>query len=64
MGYADQDWLRELAELISDRQRPAAGEEISILALLAKDPRSGLIELAPGVYTVNRSDGGDWGATR
>jgi hypothetical protein len=59
----DREWLRELAALISERERPReqADGELNILALLAEDPRNGLIELAPGVYTVDR---GPWGATR
>jgi hypothetical protein len=58
----DREWLRELAELISAREgvtEPTG--EINLLALLAQDPRNGLVELAPGVWTVDR---GQWGVTR
>jgi hypothetical protein len=57
---AVDQWLTEYAELIACKPTPAEGEELDILALLARDPESGLVEIAPGVWAVERTGG--WSA--
>ncbi len=65
----DREFLRAICERESERLRERASgqdsgrdpDEIDLLAALAADPGNGLVELAPGVFIVDR-DG--WGATR
>jgi hypothetical protein len=50
------EWLAEYAALVAAGAEPA-GDELDLLALMAQDPESGLVEIAPGVWTVDRTGG-------
>jgi hypothetical protein len=55
------EWLAEYAALAAAGAEPAE-DELDLLALMAEDPESGLVQLAPGVWTTRRTGG--WSATR
>lgn len=56
----EQEWQEafEAAMTEHEKPRPADGDELDILRSLADDPESGLREIAPDVWMVDR-EGGD-----
>ncbi len=57
----DEQWLKECADRWSAELAEQAGDgQLDLLRLLAAEPESGLREIAPGVWCVDRSGG--WSA--
>ncbi|HEY3516622.1 MAG TPA: hypothetical protein VGL98_06200 [Gammaproteobacteria bacterium] len=55
-----EQWRKEFAEAMAEHVKPQAEtESLDILRMLAAEPASGMHELAPGVWHVERGLGGE-----